>query len=109
MLIDLAEEKAEAEVKDLMHGSLFVQPVEVTTGGIKACVDASVVVITAGAKQQPGQTRLQLVEANANMLRDMIPQIREAAPDAILLIISNPVDVLTCVAWKISGLPHRAS
>lgn len=105
VLIDVAAEKAAAEVKDLMHGSLFVPPVEITAGDLEACADADVVVITAGAKQKPGQTRLQLVETNAQMLREMVPRIQRVAPDAILLLVSNPVDVLTYVTWKISGLP----
>jgi L-lactate dehydrogenase len=65
------------------------------------------VVLTAGAKQKPGQTRLQLLETNVAILRDLVPRILKAAPDALLLMVSNPVDVLTYVAWKLSGLPRE--
>ena len=74
------ERKAEAEAKDLMHGSMFVPSVEVTAGPIDACSEAGIVVITAGAKQKPGQTRLQLAGANVAIFRDMIPRIAECAP-----------------------------
>ncbi|MEW5978852.1 MAG: L-lactate dehydrogenase [Acidobacteriota bacterium] len=105
VLIDVAHAKAEAEAKDLMHGSLFVPPVEVMAGTLADCRGAGIVVITAGAKQKPGQSRLELVSANTTMLKDMIPRIQQAAPGALLLLVSNPVDVLTYVAWKVSSLP----
>jgi L-lactate dehydrogenase len=106
VIVDVNAPKAEAEVKDLMHGSPFVPRVEIRAGTYADCAGAKVVVITAGAKQKPGQTRLQLMETNVAMLRDMIPPVLQAAPDAILLLVSNPVDVLTYAAWKISGLPR---
>ena len=105
VLIDALAQKAEAEAKDLMHGSMFVASVDVRSGSLADCRDAAVVAITAGAKQKPGQTRLQLAEVNAGILRQMVPQILEAAPAAILLIVSNPVDVLTHIALESSGLP----
>jgi len=105
VLTDLNAPKAVAEAKDLMHGSMFVPSVEVKAGPLEACAEAGIVVVTAGAKQKPGQTRLQLAGANVAIFRDMIPRIVAAAPHALLLIVSNPVDVLTYIAWKISGLP----
>lgn len=107
VLIDSVAGKAEAETKDLMHGSMFVPAVEVTSGGVEACQRASVVVITAGAKQKPGQTRLELVATNTQIYRQLIPAILAAAPHAILLIVSNPVDVLTYVSLRISGLARE--
>ncbi len=105
VLIDALGAKAEAEAKDLMHGSMFVPAVEVSSGGVEACRGARVVVITAGAKQKPGQTRLDLAEANTRIFRELIPQVTAAAAEAILLIVSNPVDVLTWITLRISGLP----
>lgn len=105
VLIDALGHKAEAEAKDLMHGSMFIPPVEVAAGDLTCCAGAAVVVITAGVKQKPGQSRLQLAERNAAMFRELIPKILAAAPDALLLVVSNPVDVLTCATLKISGLP----
>jgi L-lactate dehydrogenase len=105
LLTDLNASKAVAEAKDLMHGSMFVPAVEVKAGPLEDCGEAGIVVITAGAKQRPGQTRLQLAGANVAIFREMIPRIVAAAPHALLLIVSNPVDVLTYAAWKLSGLP----
>jgi L-lactate dehydrogenase len=106
VIVDLNQAKAEAEVKDLMHGSPFVPRVDLHCGSAADCAGAQVIVITAGAKQKPGQTRLQLMEANAAMLRGLLPSLQAASPDAILLMVSNPVDVLTYAAWKLSGLPR---
>jgi L-lactate dehydrogenase len=106
VIVDVNTAKAEAEVKDLMHGSPFVPRVDLCAGTYADCAGARVVVITAGAKQKPGQTRLQLMETNVAMLRGMIPPVLQAAPDAILLLVSNPVDVLTYAAWKIAALPR---
>lgn len=105
VLTDVNESKAVAEAKDLMHGSMFVPSVEVKAGPLEACGEAGIVVVTAGAKQRPGQTRLQLAGANVSIFREMIPRIAAAAPHALLLIVSNPVDVLTYIAWKLSGQP----
>ena len=106
VLIDSVAGKAEAEAKDLMHGSMFVPAVEVSAGGLDQCKGARIVVITAGAKQRPGQTRLELVVTNARIYREMIPKILHSAPEALLLVVSNPVDVLTYVSLKVSGLPR---
>ncbi len=105
VLIDVVAEKAEAEAKDLMHGSMFLPAVRVTSGPLEACRGARVIIIAAGAKQKPGQTRLDLAEANANIFREMIPRVLAAEPEAILLIVSNPVDVLTYITLQLSSLP----
>lgn len=107
ILVDKNKEKAEAEVMDLNHGSMFVSPVLVNAGTIEDCAGADVVVVTAGAKQQPGQSRLDLTEANASMFRTLIPEVVTAAPDALLLIVSNPVDVLTDLALRLSGFSEE--
>ncbi len=105
-LIDIDEEKAEGEAMDLNHGAAFVQPVKVSSGGYEKCKNADVVVITAGANQKPGQTRLELVHQNTEVFKKIIPQIKEQTTEAILLVVTNPVDILTYVADEISGLPR---
>jgi len=105
VLTDVNAAKAEAEAKDLLHGSVFVPSAEVWAGSLTDLRDSTVIVITAGAKQKPGQSRLDLIGANTAVLTDLVPKLVEIAPDALFLIVSNPVDVLTYVAWKLSGLP----
>jgi L-lactate dehydrogenase len=105
VLVDVNQRRAEGEAMDLMQGSPFVQPVTVRAGTYDDCRNAQIVVITAGAAQKPGETRLDLVKKNTGIFQDMIPQIALAAPEAILLIVSNPVDVLTYAALKFSGFP----
>ncbi len=105
VLVDVNHRRAEGEAMDLMQGSPFVQPVTVRAGTYDDCRNAQIVVITAGAAQKPGETRLDLVKKNTGIFHDMIPQIAQAAPEAILLIVSNPVDVLTYAALKFSGFP----
>ena len=107
-LFDVNASKVEAEALDLNHGLQFV-PMATLEGSadFEICRDADVVVITAGAKQKPGQTRMDLAGANAAICKDMIPRLLKVAPDAILLLVTNPVDVITYVTMKISGLPRE--
>jgi len=108
-LYDMNRAKVDAEVLDLNHGLQFV-PVASIEGSDDAsvCADAGVVVVTAGAKQKPGQSRMDLAAANATMCRELIPRLVRLAPEAILLVVTNPVDVMTYAAVKLSGLPpHR--
>jgi len=100
VLIDANRAKCQAEVKDLNHGRRFAPPVRIAAGALEDCRGAEIVVVTAGAKQKPGQTRLDLAQTNVAMFRELIPAISEAAPDAILLVVSNPVDLLTYAARK---------
>src|SRR5678816_363913 len=92
---------SDAEVLDLNHGLQFV-PMATVEGSddVEICRDANVVVITAGAKQKPGQTRMDLATANAKICRDLIPQLQKVAPDAVFLLVTNPVDVITYVTLK---------
>jgi L-lactate dehydrogenase len=106
-IIDLDRKRAEGEVMDLSHGASFVPPVRIWAGDYRDCHGADLIVITAGARQRPGQTRLELVEANYRIFQEMIPEIVHYTTDAILLIVTNPVDVMTYLAHKISGLPHN--
>lgn len=103
---DLNREKAEGEVMDLMHGVPFVAPVQIRAGTLAdEGRDADIVVITAGAKQKPGETRLDLVQRNVTIFKGLMAEVARACPNAIVLIVSNPVDIMTYVAWKLSGFP----
>ncbi len=107
-LYDINEARATAEVLDLSHGLQFVGGGQISGGGdIAVCADADLVVITAGAAQGgAGVTRLDLAGANVRLIRSILPPLLEVAPDAIYLLVSNPVDVVTYIAQEISGLPH---
>ena len=107
-LYDVNAAKVEAEVLDLNHGLQFV-PMATVEGSadLQVCRGADVVVITAGAKQKPGQTRTDLATANAAICREMVPKLLGVAPDAVYLLVTNPVDVITYVTLKISGLPRE--
>lgn len=105
-LYDVNAARAEAEVLDLAHGSQFTSTSDVDGGADLAHVDgADVVVITAGAKQKPGQSRIELAGTNVELLRGLMPQLVQRAPHAIYIVVSNPCDVLTVAARQASGLP----
>lgn len=108
VLIDLNEAKADGEARDLNHGMPFVEPVRIKAGGYQECEDADLVVITAGANQKPGETRLDLAAKNASIFKGVVEQVMSHRFNGIFLIATNPVDILTHVTRKISGLPkHR--
>ncbi|MDO4637585.1 MAG: L-lactate dehydrogenase [Lautropia sp.] len=105
-LYDINTTKVEAEAADLAHGSHFTGWPYVNGSSDIAVTNASdIVVITAGAKQNPGQSRLELVKDNARILKAMMPKLVDASPEAIFILVTNPCDVLTMVAQRISGLP----
>jgi L-lactate dehydrogenase len=105
-LYDIDTARVEAEVLDLAHGTPFTGASRIRGGSDLSVVEGSnVVVITAGAKQKPGQTRLELAGVNAGIIRDLMPQLVERAPDAVFVIVSNPCDVLAVAAHRYSGLP----
>lgn len=105
-LSDIATEKVEAEVLDLAHGTQFTGSSDIIGGSdISVAAGSHVVVITAGAKQKPGQTRIELAEVNAGIIRSMMPDLLEVAPNAIYVIVTNPCDVLTVIAQEETGLP----
>ena len=107
VLIDRDQKRASGECMDLNHGASFVSPAGVTYAGYEGCKDADIVVITAGAKQKPGQSRIDLVRSNVEIFKEIIPEIVKYSKDAILLIVTNPVDILSYVTLKISGLPSN--
>ena len=102
VLIDANHEKAVGEAMDLSHGSAYSTPVKIYAGSYDDIVDAGLIVITAGANQKPNETRLDLVKKNVSIFKSIIPEIKERNCEGILLIVSNPVDILTL---KLSGFP----
>ncbi|MBD2461807.1 L-lactate dehydrogenase [Oscillatoria sp. FACHB-1407] len=105
VLVDVAKDKLEGEVMDLVHGLPFVEPTAVRGGAIADGAGADIVVVTAGVGQKPGESRLSLVQRNVELLKKLIPEIVQHCPNAILLMVSNPVDILTYAALKLSNLP----
>lgn len=107
-LFDIARTKVDAEVLDLNHGLLFAPQAKVDgSDELEILRSADVVVMTAGAKQKAGQTRMDLAEANAQISAKLLPEVIRVAPDAILLMVTNPVDVVTELALKLTGLPWQ--
>lgn len=107
-LYDLNRDKVRAEVLDLNHGSQFYPSANVIgSDDIAVTADSDIVVITAGAKQKPGQTRLELAAVNVEMCRSLVPELVALSPESILLLVTNPVDVVTYAAVQASGLPSR--
>lgn len=108
VIVDINKEKAEGEAMDLYQGNVFVSPVKIIAGDYPDTKDSDIVIITAGLAQKPGETRLDLVNRNIEIYKQLIPSIVEYNPDAILLVVSNPVDILTQVTYELSGFPaHR--
>lgn len=105
VLIDVNKDKSEGEALDLAHGIPFTRPMSIYSGSYDDLEDCAVVVITAGGAQKPGQTRTDLVDMNIGIFKKMIPEITKRNKDCILLVVSNPCDVLTYAALKISGFP----
>lgn len=107
VIVDLDRKRLEGEVMDLSHGAPYISAVDVAAGDYQDIAGSDLVVITAGRKQRPGQTRLELSKDNVELFRSMVPQIMRYAPEAILLVVTNPVDVLAYAAYRISGKPAR--
>ena len=105
VLIDANRAKAEGEAMDLSHGLPYTAPMDIYAGDYDDAADCGLIIVTAGANQKPGETRLDLIGKNVAILKSIIPEIRRRNFEGILLIVSNPVDVLTYAAWRMSGLP----
>jgi L-lactate dehydrogenase len=105
VLIDLNDSLARAQAEDLLHATPFAFPVRIVAGDYAALDGADVVILTCGVGQRPGETRLDLLKRNADVFEAVIPAVMKAAPQAILLIASNPVDVITHIVTKIAGIP----
>lgn len=107
VLIDADRNKAEGEALDISHGLPFAKPMQIYAGDYDDISDASIIIVTAGAGQKPGETRLDLVHKNVGIFKSIIPEIAKKNKDAILLIVANPVDILTYAALKLSGYPSN--
>lgn len=107
VLLDANHAKAEGEAMDISHGLPFAHAMDIREGDYEDIADASVVIITAGANQKPGETRLDLVQKNAAIMRSIIREVKRVKCEGILLIVSNPVDILTQVALEESGFPKE--
>ena len=107
-IIDIDKARTEGDALDLSHALAFTSPKKIYSASYSDCHDADIVVITAGAAQKPGETRLDLVKKNMRIFKDIIGQIMDSGFDGIFLVATNPVDILTYATWKFSGLPkHR--
>ena len=107
VLIDINKKKVEGEVMDIAQGTCFRDPVSIIAGEYEDAKDSDIVIITSGVARKPGQTRIELTQTNVNILKSITPEIVKAAPNAIYIIVSNPVDIMTYVFTKISGLPEN--
>ena len=108
VLIDVMADKMKGEMMDLQHGSSFLRNAQINSSSdYAATANSSICIVTAGARQKEGETRLDLVQRNTDIFKAIIPELVKYSPDTILLIVSNPVDIVTYVAWKLSGLPHN--
>ena len=105
ILIDLNADLAKAHAEDILHATPFSKPVRVAAGDYSTLKGAGLVVLACGVAQKPGESRLKLLERNVNVFQNVVPRVLEHAPDSILLIVSNPVDIMTQVVTKISALP----
>ena len=107
VMIDINREKAEGEVMDIEQGTCFREPISIIAGDYPDAKDSDIVIITSGIARKPGQTRIELTQTNVNILKSITPQIVKEAPNAKYIIVSNPVDIMTYVFTKISGLPEN--
>lgn len=107
VLVDINKNKAFGEAMDIYQGAPFCSPAIVRSGDYDAAANSDIVIITSGLPRKPGQTRLELAQTNVNIIKQIAPQIVKEAPNAIYIIVSNPVDILTYVFTKVSGLPER--
>ena len=106
VLVDAEQRKAEGEALDLSHAAPLLYPARIRTGGVDQCAGAQITIVAAGAAQAPGESRLDLLHRNAAIFQEIVPAIARHNPSGIILIATNPVDVLTFVAQRISGLPE---
>lgn len=107
VLIDINKEKVKGEVMDIEQGTCFRDPISIVAGDYKDAKDSDIVIITSGIARKPGQTRIELTQTNVNILKEITTEIVKAAPNALYIIVSNPVDIMTYVFTKISGLPEN--
>lgn len=107
VIIDIDKKKVEGEAMDIIQGASFRDPISVIAGDYEDAAGSDIVIITSGIARKPGQTRIELTQTNVDILKEITPHIVKAAPNALYIMVSNPVDVMTYVFTKISGLPEN--
>lgn len=107
VLIDINEDKANGEVMDIVQGASFREPISVIAGSYEDARNSNIVIITSGVGRKPGQSRIDLAQTNVNIMKDVALRIAPVAPNALYVIVSNPVDVMTYVFTKVSGIPEK--
>lgn len=107
VVIDINKKKADGEVMDIIQGTSFRNPISIIAGDYEDAVDSDIVIITSGVARKPGQTRLDLAQTNVDVIKSVAPKITAVAPNALYVIVSNPVDIITYVFAKISGIPEN--
>ncbi len=107
VMIDINKDKVEGEVLDIIQGMSFRDPISIIAGDYEDAKDSDIVIITSGIGRKPGQSRLDLAQTNVNIMKSLAPQIAAVAPNALYIIVSNPVDVMTYVFMKVSGIPEN--
>ena len=107
VIVDINKEKAEGEAMDLAHGAAFVKSVDIKAGDYSDTKDSDIVIITAGIGQKPGETRLEIINKNLKVFKSIVPEVVKYSPNSILLVVSNPVDILTYITYKLSGFPKE--
>lgn len=107
VMIDINKKKVQGEAMDIIQGASFRNPISVIAGEYEDAKGSDIVIITSGVARKPGQSRIELTQTNINILKDITPQIVSVAPNALYIIVSNPVDIMTYVFTKISGLPEK--
>ena len=105
VLIDIAKDRAMGEAMDIRQGTPFIGPVSIHEGDYEDAKDSDIVVLTSGVARKPGQSRLELAQTNVDITKSIIPQITKVAPNALYVIVANPVDILTYQFVKTSGIP----
>ena len=104
VIIDVNKDKAEGETLDIIHGAAFVKPLSVVSGDYNATSNSDIVIITAGASQKPGESRLDLMERNVVIFKDIVGNAINKSPNAVFLVVSNPVDILSYITYKIANI-----
>ncbi|MFP4056883.1 MAG: L-lactate dehydrogenase [Candidatus Brocadiia bacterium] len=107
VLVDIDRERAQGEAMDLNHALSFAQPARIVAGDYEDAEGSDIAIIAAGAAQKAGESRLTLAGRNVEIVKDIVPRLEKAAPDAVLVVVSNPVDVLTYAAQEVSRYPHE--
>ena len=107
VMIDINESKSMGEALDIRQGVPFCPPISIYAGSYPDAVDSDIVILTSGIARKPGQSRLELAQVNVDITKSIVAEIVKYAPNAVYIIVSNPVDILTYVFTKVSGLPEK--